>query len=74
MSFRARNCGVVVICVFPPSAFTCVYLAPLSYFEGRGTEAQRGEEDCPRPHRTGTRAQIPDPRVHTHGYTQDVTK
>lgn len=48
---------------FRPSAFICVYLASLSYFKGRGTEAQRGEGGCPRSRRTGTRTQAPNPQA-----------
>lgn len=46
----------VALMNFRPSTLICVYPAPLSYFKGRGTEAQKGAESCSRSHRTGSGA------------------
>ena len=59
---------------FRSSALICVYLTPLSYFRGRGTEAQRGEGGCSRSHRTGSGTPAPDPQAMPTGpHTQAVT-
>lgn len=59
---------------FHPNTLIGVHLAPLSYFKGRGTEAQRGEEACSRSHRTGSGTPAPEPQAMPTGPpTQAVT-